>query len=496
MPGADVPSAEVLDELLRAFSVDVNDEARNERVDLDSPEVEELLTPAAADPDEHPMDPRPHDEVETEREMAAGRAGDVDREVEAEVTVESEVEVTVESEVEVDVESEVEVEVEPEVEVDVETGPAPGAEIGTSPGATPAGLSDEPAGALAAGGPSAAVAESPAEPSPAEPATDVTPGPRTIVIDAAHDPPDAVYLTPGDPLLNRPVGASAAGSATVDPAATSGDTTIFIDDRPTGQTLTLEEATGSATRMEPRLRDRRIAVKRGVGRRRLRWAIAALVVIGLVVAALAVLGSGLFAIEDVEVEGVVYTDPAKLDEVVQQLLGEPVLRADTDEAERELELIPWVEAARVTTDFPHGATIEIRERVATATFEGPDGRYRVIDTHGRVLDVLDGEPVEYMTIISADAPAIEAGQFSPQGFAAAASLVQALTPELEALAQSVAVTGDGSDLRMMMSNGIEARFGAARDLVTKLVLLQTSLDKLDVAGMSYIDVSTNEVTTG
>ena len=56
-----------------------------------------------------------------------------------------------------------------------------------------------------------------------------------------------------------------------------------------------------------------------------------------------------------------------------------MLRADTDGAERELEAIPWVEDARVTTDFPHGATIELRERQPVATFQGPDGRFRVID---------------------------------------------------------------------------------------------------------------------
>ena len=163
---------------------------------------------------------------------------------------------------------------------------------------------------------------------------------------------------------------------------------------------------------------------------------------------------------------------------------------------RTLEAIPWVEDARVTTDFPHGAKIEIRERAPVATFEGPDGAFRVIDTHGRVLDVLDAEPVEYLLVMSADAPALTAGQFAPQGFAAAASLVQALTPELRARAQSVAVTADGSDLRLMLTDGIEVRFGAARDLVVKLVRLQTSLDELEGGAISYVDVSTNEVTTG
>ena len=71
-----------------------------------------------------------------------------------------------------------------------------------------------------------------------------------------------------------------------------------------------------------------------------------------------------------------------------------------------------------------------------------------------------------------------------------------MTPELRARAESVAVAADGSDLRLVLNDGIEVRFGAARDLVVKLVRLQTSLDELDGRRCRYIDVSTNEVTTG
>ena len=52
LPRPDVPSAEVLDELLQAFSVDVSDRARFDEIDLTSPEVERLLTPAAPSPPE------------------------------------------------------------------------------------------------------------------------------------------------------------------------------------------------------------------------------------------------------------------------------------------------------------------------------------------------------------------------------------------------------------------------------------------------------------
>ena len=50
--GPDVPSAEVLDELLRAFSADTDDAERLEQVDLESPAVQELLAPEP-EPDVH-----------------------------------------------------------------------------------------------------------------------------------------------------------------------------------------------------------------------------------------------------------------------------------------------------------------------------------------------------------------------------------------------------------------------------------------------------------
>ena len=224
--------------------------------------------------------------------------------------------------------------------------------------------------------------------------------------------------------------------------------TVFIDGHgSTGETISIEAA-AAATRIEPRLRDRRMAVKRAAGRKRIKWALIATVVVAVVVGGLAVLGSSLFAVEDVEVEGAVYTDERALAAVVDDLEGTPVLRVDTDAAERELEAIPWVESARVTTDFPDRVKIEIRERTPAVAYQGADDRYRVLDAEGRVLDVLDGQPVEYLQLTSAEQPSLAAGQFAPRGFAAAASLVQAMTPQMARRAESVAVAPDGGDLRL------------------------------------------------
>jgi cell division protein FtsQ len=317
-------------------------------------------------------------------------------------------------------------------------------------------------------------------PPTAPPAAAETPAARTTVSIGGDDLPDAVYI---------------AGE--LDPAASAerGPATVFIDDKDpaTGAVVSMEVA-ASAGRIEPRIRDRRIAVRRAVGRKRLKWAALAVAAAGVVVAVLAVLGSGLFAIEHVTVEGAIYSRGDALDAVVAELQGDNVLRVDTEAAERQLELIPWVADARVRTDFPNGAVIELRERRPVLAYEGADQHFRVLDGDGRVLEVLDGQPVGYLALVVDPVPASNkrAGAFAPRGYAAAAALATSLGPLREQVA-SISVDSDGEDLRLGLVNGLEVRFGAAENLEVKLVRLQTALQNAnpDNPPTEMIDVSTN-----
>ena len=105
----------------------------------------------------------------------------------------------------------------------------------------------------------------------------------------------------------------------------------------------------------------------------------------VVVAALAVLGSSLFAIEptvDVERRRLHRSRP-RSHAVVDDLDGTPVLRVDTHAAERELEAIPWVEdGPRARPTSRTAARIEIRERVPVATYQGPTASSGCIDGDG------------------------------------------------------------------------------------------------------------------
>ena len=61
---------------------------------------------------------------------------------------------------------------------------------------------------------------------------------------------------------------------------------------------------------DQRIRARRISVRRAEGRRRLRWVLLGLVAIAVPVGTLAVLASPIFDVNEVDVQGATYTDPA------------------------------------------------------------------------------------------------------------------------------------------------------------------------------------------
>ena len=307
---------------------------------------------------------------------------------------------------------------------------------------------------------------------------DVDDGAGVISISVDDDLPDPVYVE---------------GSLDRD----GGGTIVFIENDETGDTLAPESERDMRRGIEPRMRERRVAVKRAQGRRRLKRVLLIVGVVVVVVGGLAVLGSPLFAVRegDVEVFGAVYSQGDELDAVIEDAIGTPVLRVDTTRLEADLEAIPWIEQAQVTTDFPYGLTIDIRERSAVATYQGPDGRFRVLDREGRVLDVIDdGYPYAYVLLGGPDAVDLEAGEFAPQGYAAAAELARNLTSSVRGSVVRIEVLADGSRLTLELDDGSTVFFGEARDLLAKLVRLEAVVANGEDREPGLIDVSTADVT--
>ncbi len=252
--------------------------------------------------------------------------------------------------------------------------------------------------------------------------------------------------------------------------------------------------------IEPRIRQRRIGVKRAESRRRLWWIGLGGAVLLVVVAVLALLGSSLFGVNEVTVTGNVYTDAAALEEIIDDLEGTPVLRVDIAEFEERLEALVWVDRARVRTDFPNSASVEITERSPVAAMAGADGLARVVDSDGRVLSIVEGQPVSLVWFDGVGTLDEQPGEFASVGYSSAASLVTKLTPNIRSRIDYILVTPDGADLVLVLTsdNGpIEVRFGSAigdNDQIEKLVRLERTLADNADRPVAVIDVSTSEVT--
>lgn len=297
-------------------------------------------------------------------------------------------------------------------------------------------------------------------------------GLRRVLSIVDDDGPDSVYLD-GD--LN-PGGAR--------------HRVVIVDDGADGQ----PRATRSAS--ETRLRARRIAVNRQAGRRRLRRLVVLAALLLVAVGLLASLGSSSFGVReaDVRVSGNVYTDQLALRAAIDSVIGTPVILVDTEALEAEIEAIPWVDEASVRTDLPYGLVIDISEREPVLSYPGPDDLFRVLDGEGRVLDVIDGWPFEYLLLVGVEPPALAAGEFAPPGYVGAATLGRTLTGSILDRVSLVQVDEAGNDLVVVLDDDTEIRFGAARDLFAKLVRLETVYASGAASSAAVIDVSTDEVT--
>lgn len=313
-------------------------------------------------------------------------------------------------------------------------------------------------------------------------------GERPTIIIGGDELPDAVFLDVEreEKFLERRNEEGNKERSTI--VITDFDEVAPLDATAVRSTMGGAGGSGSA---DQRIRARRISVRRAEGRRRLRWVLIGLAVVALPVATLAILASPLFDVSEVTVQGATYTDPALLAAVIAEISGDPVLLVDTKAIEKQLRADPWVERVKVETDFPHAVVIDIRERRPVASFQGGDDRFRIIDYEGRVLDVIDGIPVDYM-LITGDHPDTTRGQFAGAPYSAAAQLVLALPSEISAVTESVGLNAATGALSMMLDGGTTVQLGDASNMDKKLARLLTHV-RAGVVGVCEVDVSTAEV---
>jgi cell division protein FtsQ len=212
--------------------------------------------------------------------------------------------------------------------------------------------------------------------------------------------------------------------------------------------------------------------------------------VAAVIIVLLLLTSPLLSVRKVDVEGVVYANPELVASIVDSIDGEPILTVDLDAAENKLLMIPWVRQARVSMHLPSRVTIEVVERAPIAFFRSVDGFNRVIDRDGRVLDVIEGDPVDFTPIIGTG-PNLSAGQNTEQPFLGAAELINALPSELRSRLLTVTVSPEG-EVSLALTNDVEVLFGRPDDFQAKLVGVVNEIKRQGSRRYAIIDVSSGQ----
>jgi cell division protein FtsQ len=238
--------------------------------------------------------------------------------------------------------------------------------------------------------------------------------------------------------------------------------------------------------IDPRFEERRLAVAKAAGRRKLRWIVAGAVVVLLLVGASLLVRAPFLSVTEVTVSGATYTDPGALQAIVASIDGEPMLLLDEGALEARLEALPWVRRARVQRDWPQGVTIELAERTPLAVYGGADGLWHVVDTDGVVVAKLEGRPVDVLLLVG-EGPVLEPGQRVPEHLDGAVRVARALPPTLKARTGEMAVDADGN-LELHLQPQGTVLLGPPDAIRDKLIAALTVLGKLDPASVGVVDV--------
>ena len=139
------------------------------------------------------------------------------------------------------------------------------------------------------------------------------------------------------------------------------------------------------TTIDPRIRERRIEVKREAGRKRLRVLLAAIVAFVAVGTAYLIVVSPLLDVDHVRVTGVQHLDAADVAGVAGVRLGAPLLRVDTGAVAARVERMPWVASAKVSRALPGTLRITVTERVPVAWVRRDDAHVVLLASDGTAI---------------------------------------------------------------------------------------------------------------
>jgi cell division protein FtsQ len=236
--------------------------------------------------------------------------------------------------------------------------------------------------------------------------------------------------------------------------------------------------------IDPRIRERRVAVTRDAGRRRLRVLIGVLAVLLAFGAAFGLLHSPLASASTIHVVGSRQTSDVDVVRAAGLDTHPLMIDVDTGAVAHRVRRLPWVRTATAQRRWPNTVRIEIVERVPVAQMAADGGGWAVTDEHGQVIEV--GGRLPELPVITGLAPAGPPGSHVEDRAADAITVARAVPPDLRPKVHDVGLDGDKVVLHLVPTGVVV--FGDLTRLDQKLVAVETVLAKVDLRNLKVLDV--------
>lgn len=250
-----------------------------------------------------------------------------------------------------------------------------------------------------------------------------------------------------------------------------------------------------ATKIDPRIRARRIAVQRDEGRKRLRRLALGTGVVAVAVGLWALTRTPLLDVDHVRVAGARRSGAEAVVAATGIEAGDALLTTDVGAAADRIAALPWVQTVDVSRKWPGTVEITVVERRAAAAVpakvaEGEPAQWILLDASGRMLEVVP-DPGPGVLRIEVPPVAAEPGAVLERGAEAVLELATgrpaALQDRLLAMRPAPGGAVEGT-VRLRNDVLATVRFGRPTQASAKWLALLTVLEGAEPARLQVIDV--------
>jgi cell division protein FtsQ len=210
-------------------------------------------------------------------------------------------------------------------------------------------------------------------------------------------------------------------------------------------------------------------------------AVAVVIVVGYMVF---LRNSSLFAIDEVEVTGLTANQERISDALVRAAEDMTTLHVREGDLRKAVSGFPTVATLTTDTDFPHGLTIEVTERLPIATAK-IGGELTPVSADGYPLPGIEFDPKQLPGL---DADPTEDGRLGPEGTAQAA-ILGAAPEELRDRLWEATWDLERGGVVVDLDDAPELRFGAGEQASDKWQAVVTVLADPELGSPGYVDVS-------